>query len=411
MTALSLAVLLGAAGVAILFADGVREKSAIQAALDAGVLAGTAMPHGTSSIQRVAAAEASFYANFEKGVFGDKEVVEFFADGTPKPAFTVAGVSVSGTASFSVKNTLGAAIGITKLDVKSIAQAEKLDSDPVCVLALNKSNPSSVFVYGRAQFNAKDCAIQANSTSSSGLQLDGNHSSATASQFGVSGGYGGTGDNWVPTPITGTEPIEDPYATLPIPEPGACVNTAGKLKKSSFVLAPGTYCGGLSIAAGAKVTLEPGIYIIKDGQLAIGSQAIVTGNEVTIAFVGANAYLDMKSDATLTITSPTSGVYNNIQMLSDRDVSKSKFNEEWATILSGATLEYDGVIYLPEQQFWVSGTSHDAIVRGSSPSMIMVVDTVWAQGNAIFDLRREDKRGTGGDGMVATFGYGAHLVR
>ncbi len=239
--------------------------------------------------------------------------------------------------------------------------------------------------------------------------MKGTKSSAKALQFGVTGKY--SGENWSPQPITGTEPISDPYASLPVPEPGPCMNVSGKLLGSSFTLSPGTYCGGLNIKAGAQVTLEPGIYIIEDGQLAINSGAVVNGEEVLIALVGANAFLDMKSDATLKVTSPVSGTYKNIQMMSDRNLTKSKFEQEWTSIFSGAKFEFDGAIYLPEQQFWVSGTAHEAIVKGSSPSMMLVVDTVWAQGNAVFDLKKEDKRGTGGDGVAAAFAYGARLVQ
>lgn len=98
-------------------------------------------------------------------------------------------------------------------------------------------------------------------------------------------------------------------------------------------------------------------------------------------------------------------------MMSDRELTDSKFNEEWTTILSGAKLNYDGVLYLPEQQIWVSGTAHEAVIKGSSPTMIIVADKIWAQGNAVFDLKREDKRGIGDDMGYVAFRYGARLMR
>ncbi len=410
ITALAASVLAGTAGIALLMGQNVRQKTALQAALDAGVLAGTSLAYGVAPEKRVKTAEQAFYANAKSGTFNDGGV-EFSADQLLKPAFTVSKSHVSGTATAVVKNTLAASFGITSMNVNSSARAEKQLSEPVCVLSLNRTAASSIYVYGNADLDVKDCAIQANSTSSQALQMDGKTSEVTAKQIGVTGGYGGNSNNWTPDPITGSEPIEDPYAALPVPEPENCVNLGGKLQSNSFSLGPGTYCGGISIKSGARVTLDPGIYIIKDGQLAIDSGAMVTGDKVMFAFVGANAYLNMKSDAAMTITSPTSGTYKNIQMMSDGDLSDSKFGEEWCTILSGAKLDYDGVLYLPEQQFWVSGTAQDAVVKGSSPSMVLVVDKVWAQGNAVIDLRRDDKRKTGGDGIVANFGYGARLVR
>lgn len=411
ITALSMTILLGTAGVALMMVDGNRHETMLQAGLDAGVLAGTALGYGTSDSDRVSAAEKAFYANVTEGEFGNGGAygIEFSADEAPKPAFTVKNARVSGIAKSTVKNGIAAAIGITDLNVNSDAQAEKMASEPVCVLALNTTNPDSIYVYGNAELNIDGCAVQANSADGAGLSMTGTKSSGKALQFGVTGNY--SGENWSPPPITGTEPISDPYASLPVPQSGPCMNVANKLQGNSFTLSPGTYCGGLNIKAGAQVTLEPGIYIVQDGQLAINSGAVVTGQEVLIALVGANAFLDMKSGATLKVTSPISGTYKNVQMMSDRDLSQSKFEEEWTTILSGATLEFDGVIYMPEQQLWVSGTAHEAIVKGSSPSMMLVVDTIWAQGNAVFDLKKEDKRGTGGDGIASAFAYGARLVQ
>jgi hypothetical protein len=186
---------------------------------------------------------------------------------------------------------------------------------------------------------------------------------------------------------------------------------AARLQGDSFTLYPGTYCGGINIKAGAHVQLEPGIYIIKDGQLAINSGAVVAGTEVMFAFVGANAYLHMLSQAELTVTSPTSGTYINMQFMSDRDLSQSKFDAEWMTVLGGAKLEYDGVMYLPEQQIWVSGSTHDTIIKGYSPTMIMVADKIWSQGNAVFDLYLEDRRGIGAVAGATSFSYGSRLVR
>lgn len=411
ITALSMTALVGVAGVALVMVEGNRHETLLQAGLDAGVLAGTALGFGTTDEDRVLAAETAFYANVTEGEFGDggPTGIEFSADESPKPAFTVKNARVSGIAKSAVKPGIAAAIGITKLDVASVAQAEKMASEPVCVLALNHKKPDSIYVYGNAQFNVDGCAVQANSADGAGLNMAGKNSSAKALQFGVTGKF--SGDNWSPQPITGTEPITDPYASLPVPASGPCVDAASKLQKSTFTLSPGTYCGGLNIKAGAQVTLEPGIYIIQDGQLEINSGAVVTGQEVLIALAGANAYLTMRSDATLKVTSPVSGTYKNIQMMSDRDLAESKFEEEWTTIFSGATFEFDGVVYMPEQQFWVSGTAHEAVIKGSSPSMMLVVDTVWAQGNAVFDLKKEDKRGTGGDGVAAAFAYGARLVQ
>jgi hypothetical protein len=40
-----------------------------------------------------------------------------------------------------------------------------------------------------------------------------------------------------------------------------------------------------------------------------------------------------------------------------------------------------------------------------------VADKIWAQGNAVFDLTREDRRSIGADMGLASFSYGSRLVK
>ncbi len=405
VTALSLAVLTGVAGAATIYVQSQGARTSIQASLDAAVLAGTALRTGSSDAKRISVAKQAFEYNLQQAAKGSSAEIEITKD----TEFQVNKTRVTGRAYTKVRNTLGAALGITDMQVDATATAKKMVSDPLCILALNKTQPSAIEVYGNAQFNARSCAVQANSDNGDGLKIYGAKSSATASQFGVTGNY--SGENWSPNPVTGTEPVEDPYAGLPVPEPGTCVNTAGKLINNTFTLNPGTYCGGLNINANAVVTLNPGIYVIKDGQFSVNSGATVTGNDVLIALVGANAYLDLKSGTTVTLTSPQEGTYKNIQFMSDRDLSKSKFEQEWTTILSGAKLTFDGVMYLPEQQVWASGTGHDIIINANSPGLAIVADKIWAQGNVVFEITQEDRRSISEVVQAPSFGYGAMLTK
>ncbi len=286
------------------------------------------------------------------------------------------------------------------------AKATKMQSDPICALALNPKSDSSLYVYGGAKFDA-DCPVQANSTDDSGGSITGAKSTATASAFGFTGGA--TGDGWSPRPTTGTEPVSDPYANLAVPSAGSCTMTNAVIKVSS-TLDPGTYCGGLTVKTGATVTLKPGIYIMLDGQFRTDSGGNIVGDEVLIVLTGKDSYIYLGSDSTVKVTSPKDGDYKNMQFMSDRDLSQSKFEQEWTYIHSGATLEYDGVMYLPEQQFWVSGAAHQAIIKGYSPSMPLVADTIWVQGNAVVEIRQEDRRGIGPVDHAPGFAYGARLI-
>jgi Flp pilus assembly protein TadG len=375
VSAITVSAAVGIAGLAILYFQGVEQKTSIQAGLDAGVLAGTALPYSASDKERIAAAEAAFYANSSGGVFAATSTsADFEADTTPRPVFSVAKTGVTGVAVARVKNGLSVVLGVDDIGVKAVAKAAKRMSVPVCVLAMNSSNENSIYAYGNARLKADNCAIQANSVDDAGLSIQGTKSSISAAMIGATGSF--KGGNFTPQPITKVEPVADPYASLAFPEAGPCIDAASKLSKMTATLAPGTYCGGLEIKAGATVELDPGIYVIKDGPFKVNSGARVTGDKVLIALAGKNSVISLQSDSYVKLSSPSSGTYRNIQFMSDRDLSQSKFEEEWSTVLSGAVLEYDGVAYLPEQSFWVSGTAHEAVVRATSPSMILQADTV-----------------------------------
>ncbi len=408
-TALSIIALTGVGGLAVLVSQGNSARSELQSGLDAAVLAATAMPSTATSKQRLETARNVFAANAE--VWKKNGTMHFAVAPQQAAQFTVTKTQVQGAATAFVSNPIGAALGIRELKVASESRAEKAESEPLCVLALNDTNKESIYAYGSAAIRVGNCAIQANSRSGSGIQLDGQKSEISASRIGVTGGFGGTGSGWSPMPVTGTVPVDDPYADLPVPASGTCIDIGNKLTQAVVTLQPGTYCGGLEIKAGSTVTLSSGIYIMKDGQFSVNSGATVQGEEVMIAFVGANSYMYLQSGSTTRLTSPLDGTYRNIQFMSDRDLSKSKFGEEWTTILGGATLEYDGVMYLPEQQVWVSGTASQTIVRGRSPSHIMITDSIWAQGNAVFDFQQANLRNLQGFAPASGFLYGARLIR
>jgi hypothetical protein len=281
-------------------------------------------------------------------------------------------------------------------------------SEEICLLLLNQQMPRALEIYGNARLEAKSCAVQTNSSNPSAMKQYG-VASATARQFGVSGGFAGA--QWSPEPHVGVDPTPDPFATLAPPTPGSCQTAvAGKINGGSATISPGTYCGGLDIGAGAVVDFEPGLYVFLDGPLKISSGAQIEGDGVTFGFVGADSVFMMQGNASARLTAPDTGPYAGVQMLSDRDLSASKHDEEWATIIGGGRLEYAGVLYLPEQQFWVSGSAQQAVVIGSASETVAVVDTLWAQGNAelVFEID-PDLPSTGI--RPAKFVYGAALVR
>ena len=84
--------------------------------------------------------------------------------------------------------------------------------------------------------------------------------------------------------------------------PSNCAANNLNLKKGSYSLVPGRYCGGLSIQAQASVTFSPGIYIIDNGQFKVQSGANVSGSNVLFYFSGPNASLTIIGGGTVSLT-------------------------------------------------------------------------------------------------------------
>jgi hypothetical protein len=75
---------------------------------------------------------------------------------------------------------------------------------------------------------------------------------------GVSGNAGITTTQGVRTRVG---PVADPYASYSFPNFFGC-SQQKFTAKSTITIDPGVYCDGISLNAGANVTLNPGIYYI-----------------------------------------------------------------------------------------------------------------------------------------------------
>jgi Flp pilus assembly protein TadG len=379
---LVLPVVVGAAGVAMTYSSASSSRASMQMAVDAAVLAGAGLPDGASATDKVAAAQKIFQHNVKS--FAQSSVRGIAA------TFSVDGDVVSGTATGSAVNPFGGIVGSQSFSLSVKAAARKNEAR-VCVLGLNGFDRGSFDINGNPVFDAA-CAVQANSTNSSGMTQEG-RAPVKAKKFGVSGGH--KTNNFDPVPEERSTRIADPYASLPFPTVGHCDKNASILKiTDDTTLTPGTYCGGVHVSAGARVTLQPGVYVMSDGPFWATGNSTVTGDKVMIGFTGKDSSLYVWGNTSVSLTSPTSGPYTNMQFMSDRNSSAT--NHLWVSVggndfgFTGAPkLQYDGVAYFPKQNFWVFG---NARIEANSPSMVIVADKIWVQGRATTKITNDNPR-------------------
>lgn len=380
--AFALPVALAAIGAAVTYGHVTSARSSYQKALDGAVLAGTILPGSASASERIRAAETAFRG----GLSGEVQTIAVTGSTKFKvEALGAEDVKVTGQAEAAVRNMLGRLIGSDTIAIGVRSAARKGQSDPVCILALNAKDQGAVDLNGTVDVST-NCPAQANSSDGAAVRQVGGGRMKT-SVFGIAGGY--RGRNFSPPPLTGSDRLPDPLASVPFPTPGACVDLglkgSGKLQQANVTLSPGTYCGGLDITAGSTVRLLPGEYIIKDGELKI-SDSVVTGTEVMIGFTGKGAKLWLTGGAVMKITSPVSGTYMNMQFMEDRN---NGAGNTWVSIGGNSKLDYDGTMYFPNSNIWIFGGSE---VTGRSPNLIMVGDKVWFQDNSKVVLKQENTR-------------------
>ena len=110
-----------------------------------------------------------------------------------------------------------------------------------------------------------------------------------------------------------------------------------------FTLDPGVYCGGLTIASDADVTLNPGIYIIKDGPLKFNIGSIVTGEDVSFYLVGDDSTFYFGPDAKISLKAQKTGPLAGILFFEDQNAPLGRTHR----ILSDDARTLLGTFYLP----------------------------------------------------------------
>ncbi|WP_203153286.1 TadE/TadG family type IV pilus assembly protein [Methylobacterium aquaticum] len=157
-------------------------------------------------------------------------------------------------------------------DIAVRAAAEIVGTSRVCVVALDGSSAAAIDLRDRARISASNCSVYAVSASAAAIDAR-DASQLSALKSCAVGGYAGSSLRYRPVPITGCPAIKDPLAERASPPVGGCRYTDKVIGNWSETLDPGTYCGGLILTSGAVVRLNPGIYVIKDGPLVVGTDS------------------------------------------------------------------------------------------------------------------------------------------
>ncbi len=247
-----------------------------------------------------------------------------------------------------------------------------------CVISLDPTAGGATAVQGTAQVVLNKCSLYDNSSSGSALTVGGS-STVSAESVNVVGGI--TGQSAISTTegiTTGQPPIQDPYADAQFPSFSGC-NQTNFTAKITITINPGVYCGGMSLNAGANVTLSPGIYYLNQGSLSVNGGATLTGNGVTLVFTSSNGHnyasATINGGANVNLTAPTSGPTAGIVIFGDRLMTV-----DTAFKLNGGSSEvFRGAIYVPAGAVTFAGGA-----ASNNGCTQLVANTITFVGNSNF---------------------------
>jgi hypothetical protein len=185
-----------------------------------------------------------------------------------------------------------------------------------------------------------------------------------------------------PAPEAGCKPAPDPFAARVLSVDAGCDWKNRVLEsKTPVTLDPGTYCGGL-LVEGGTVTLNPGLYVVRDGPLTVAANARLTGTGASILLVGEGANLLFRGSPSITLTAMAAGPLAGIAIaIADDGMPKT------AVLQGSPDLTLGGSLYLPGTSLTLQGSPSIA-VSGKRDKLVAL--SFLLQGSPRIDVAAED---------------------
>lgn len=367
MFTLCMTLIIGLLGVVMDIGWGYYRKQVEQASVDAAVLAGATQAASLSSSSSISCGSDGIIcqdptpctASSNNSVIRTACQYGIVNGVAPSSLYISAGTTDSGTGaavSYWIKATVSESaiqgfskvLNVAPLSISASATAGVMIQNGTgggCVYALDPNSASALEV--GASSLTTSCGVYVDSTNSGAINVNGSSSyiDATGAAVNVVGNWTCGGCLYVkPTPTTGVPVADDPLTALAPPSFSGCdqVNWTQSSANATATLNPGVYCGGIKISGGT-VTLNSGSYILNGGGLSIqGNNTTVQGNGVFF-YNTSNGYtygnLSISGAPAVTLTAPTSGVYQGILYFRDRTVCPSTndaITGNTNTVLSGS---------------------------------------------------------------------------
>lgn len=392
-TTLAVPVLCGILGLAVDVAYLRFQRLNMQGAADAAAMAGMReVGNGSTSISNAAqsAATSNGFTNGTNGV-----VVQV---NNPPLSGTFAGNSkyVEAIVTQNQPALFMRALGFTTATLAARAVSGQVSIFGACIYALDPAAQNSLVVTGNASVTS-GCGVWVNSSNSKAVQVTGNAClTAQSGNINIVGSDSGSNSCVSPAAVT-TLSFTDPLASIPAPSWSGCdtVNFSATTDMTATPLNPGVYCGGITLSGNGKVKLNPGTYVLNGGGLNVSSSNVsLTGTGVMFYNTGDATHafqpISVSGGATISLSAPTSGTYNNMLFFEDRAFGSASTNNTFA---GSSNIQVSGALYFRNSQLTYSGGSST-----NNKSVGIVADKVAFSGDAFIKdgINGASGNGTGG---------------
>ena len=302
------------------------------------------------------------YAQANGFVNGGRQTVSLTGDTTAPPGtsgntpayWVKANVSESILALFD-----GFGTHVSSLGINTSAIAGVTVSPPAGCIYILSTNATNALSLSGSSTATSSCGIFINSNANPALRLTGS-SVLHSTQILINGGTYSVGGSSVlsPTPNTSGGPVTDPLSSLAMPSVGSCDYTNYTVTASAHItMNPGVYCGGIRINSSSVVALNPGIYKLNGGGLVVGGSSTLNGTDVLFFNTGQSGYtptaISIDGSSVINVTGPTSGQYQGILFMQDRNISYAGTN----LITGSSSSSYTGTLYFPSTALNYAGSS------------------------------------------------------
>lgn len=224
--------------------------------------------------------------------------------------------------------------------IRVFSKARFVGRNNICVLGLAKSG-TAVYLDRYARLTGNNCGVFSNSAATAGLKVD--TGAALKASLACSVGGVSMSGSITPAPVTDCPPQDDPLASRAAPSFAGCSFKNLVVDNVPRTLSPGVYCGGLTIKGNSNVTLQPGVYVLKDGGLTVAGQATLTGTGVGFYITGNAAPVLFAAMTHVQLSAPASGPMAGLLLFEDRALSVRLKHR----ITSDDARKLIGTIYFP----------------------------------------------------------------